>query len=174
MEVVLCTKGVSDMNVGEKNNLLERLTEGHSAIRDILKGEDLEMQVYSDTNWRIRDILGHITTWDIEVTKALRAFLAGNEYVIPDLDEDESEFNQQAVLEQRELSTQQIVAEWGQAREDFKAALSDIPMDQFPGDLIYPWGDERGSIALLVEYMIEHDEEHRDEIVEAIQAATEN
>jgi hypothetical protein len=158
------------MNSGDKNYLLDRLAETHSAIQRILEGIDLKLRVYSDTDWRIRDILGHIATWDREVTKSLRSFLTEIEYVIPDLDGDETDFNEQAVTEQRELSTQQIVAEWEQAREEFKAALSDIPMDQFPGDLLYPWGNERGSIAQLVEYMIEHDEEHRDEIVKVLQA----
>ena len=162
------------MNVGDKNNLLERLTETHSEIRVILKGIDLERRVYSDTDWRIRDILGHIATWDREVTKSLRAFLAGTEYVLPDLGGDETKFNEQAVLEQRELSTQQIFVEWEQARDDFKEAIREIPPDKFPGDLLYPWGDERGSIAQLVEYMIDHDDEHRDEIVKAIEASVKN
>jgi hypothetical protein len=157
------------MNNSDKNYLLDRLTESHSSFQAFLKGIDLELRVYSDSDWRIRDILGHIATWDREVTKSLRAFLDKSEYAIPDLDEDGTEFNEQAVIEQRELSTQQIVAEWDQAREDFKAALSDIPIEQFPGDLLYPWGDERGSIAQLVEYMIEHDEEHKNEIAKFLQ-----
>jgi hypothetical protein len=37
--------------------------------------------------------------------------------------------------------------------------------------LLYPWGDERGSIAHLVETMTEHDVEHRDEIVKAIESS---
>ena len=48
-----------------------------------------------------------------------------------------------------------------------------MPSAQFPGDLLFPWGDERGSIAELVEFIVEHDAEHRDEIVEAIKAAQE-
>lgn len=160
------------MSVDVKAYLLEKLTEAHSATRAILEGVDLEMRVYTDTDWRIRDILGHITTWDREVTKSLRAFLAGTEYVIPDLDEDE--FNQKSVLEQRALSTQQIQVEWEQARDDFEEAVRELPYDQFHGDMLYPWGDERGSIAQLIEYMIEHDDEHRDEIVRAITASIEN
>ena len=162
------------MSVGDKEYLLEKLTEEYSATRAILEGVDLEMRVYTDTDWRIRDILGHITTWDRIVTKSLRAFLTGTEYVIPDMDGDETEFNQQSVLEQRELLTQQIQVEWEQARDEFKEAIHAIPSDQFHGDLVYPWGDERGSIAQLIEYMIEHDDEHRDEIVKAITASIEN
>jgi hypothetical protein len=156
---------------GDKNFLLNRLSETHSAIQTILEGLDLELRVYSDSDWRIRDILGHIATWDREVAKSLQAFLTGTEYFIPDVDGDETDFNEQAVLEQRALSSQQIVAEWEQAREEFKAALDDIPTERFPGDLLFPWGDERGTIAQLVEYMIEHDDEHRDEIVKAVQTS---
>lgn len=156
------------MKSGEKNYLLSLLTDSHSALQTILEGIDLEMSVHSDSDWRIRDVLGHIATWDREVTKSLRAYLRGAEYFIPGIGEDETDFNQQAVVEQHRLSTQQVVAEWEQARQEFKAAVSDIPLDRFPGDLLYPWGDERGSIAQLVEYMVEHDEEHRDEIVKAL------
>ena len=147
-----------------------RLTEVHAAIKKTLEGIDLELRVYEDTDWRIRDILGHIATWDREVTKSLRALLTESEYVIPDLGEYETDFNEQAVVEQRKLSTQHIIADWEQARENFKSALSDIPVDEFPGDLLYPWGDERGSIARLVGYMIDHDEEHGIEILKAIQS----
>ena len=158
------------MNGGDKKRLLEKMSASHSSIQSILEGVDLELRIYGNTGWRIRDILGHIATWDREVTKSLRAFLEGTEYYIPGINEDETDFNEEAVAEQRELSTPQIVSEWEQAREEFKTAVRDIPPEWFPGDLLYPWGDERGSISLLVEYMIEHDEEHRDEIVMAFQA----
>jgi hypothetical protein len=72
------------------------------------------------------------------------------------------------VHEQRNWTVEQVFAEWDLAREDFKLAVQEITLDQFPGDLLYPWGDERGSIAQLVEYMAEHDIEHRDDIVEVI------
>ncbi len=158
------------MTVKDKKHLLDLLTKTHSAVRATVTGIDPEMRVYTDTDtdWRVRDIMGHIATWDRQATNSLRAFRAGTEYAIPDLDEDA--FNQQAVLEQRELTTEQLFAEWEQAREELKEAVREIPDDQFPGDLLYPWGDERGSIACLVEYMTGHDTEHRDEIVQAISA----
>jgi hypothetical protein len=156
------------MNVNDKNYLIDKLTETHAAIQRSLEGTDLELQIYSDTNWRIRDILGHIATWDWEIVKSLRAFQAGNEYIIPGIEEDESDFNEKAVSEQRALSTEQILIDWKQARKDLLAAINEIPIEMFPGDLIYPWGDESGSIRRLVEYFIEHDEEHRLEFEKAL------
>jgi len=157
------------MTVEEKKRLIDLLSESQSVTLAALEGVDLEMRIYAESDWTIRDIIGHLATWDGQVTKSIRAFREGSEYAIPDMGEGEDDFNQQAVIEQRALTAQQVFAEWDQARVNFKAAVQEIPLEQFPGDLLYPWGDERGSIATLVDYMVEHDVEHREEIVTAIQ-----
>jgi hypothetical protein len=153
------------MSNEDKKNLLDMLAETRSVIHAALEGIDPEMPVYTDTDWRVRDIIGHIATWDRQVAKSIRAFLAGTEYSIPNLEEDI--FNQTAVLEQRALTSQQTYEEWKQARQDFIDAVGSIPTDLFPGDLLYPWGDERGSVSTLVKYMVEHDLDHKDEILKA-------
>jgi hypothetical protein len=158
----------------DKSYLIDSLKETHADLRAIVTAADLEMPVYADddegASWRIRDILGHIATWDLETAKSLRAYRAGGVYLTPDFDEhEEHDFNQQAIAEQRKSSTQELMVEWERAREEFKEAVQDIPDDQFPGDLLYPWGDERGTIAYLVEYMVEHTVEHRNEIAKALE-----
>jgi hypothetical protein len=158
---------MTDMALEERKRLLESLAQTHSATREMLEGIDLELRVYPDSGWRIRDILGHIATWDRQVSMSLRAFRAGQEYALAG--HDEAAFNEQDILNQQVLTTQEVFREWVLAREDFKDAVSEIPLDMFPGELLYPWGDERGTIAYLVEMMTEHDVEHRDEIVKAIQ-----
>ena len=127
------------------------------------------MQVYGDTGWRVRDILAHIAVWDLEAVKSLRAYRVDGEYAIPNLEEDE--FNQQSLLGWRELSAEAVLIQYEQARQDFIDALKDIPSDMYPGDLLYPWGDEHGTIPQLVDYMIGHDVEHRQEIQKAIKAS---
>lgn len=158
------------MTIEDKKRLTDMLTKTHSATRAVLEGIDLEMRVYTDGDWRVRDVLGHVATWDRETAKALRTFMEGSEYIIPDL--EESDFNQKAVLEQRKLTTEDIFTEWEQAHEDLKSAVEEMPLEKFPGDFRYPWGDEQGSITQLVDYFIEHDAEHRDEIEKAVQANT--
>jgi uncharacterized damage-inducible protein DinB len=163
------------MTEKNKSYLIDLQMETHSDLREIVAAADPEMPVFVDSDegasWRIRDILGHIATWDMETARSLRAYRAGGVYLTPDFDEDEDDFNQQAVAEQRKLTTQELVAEWKQAHEEFKEAVQDIPDDQFSGDLLYPWGDERGTISYLVDYMVKHAVEHRDEIAKAIEEA---
>jgi hypothetical protein len=156
------------MTVEEKKYLIDLLSESQTITLAALQGIDPETLIYAQSDWTIRDIVGHLATWDRQVTKSIRAYREGSEYAIPDLGEGEVDFNQQAVMKQRKLTVQQVLADWDLARADFKAAVEEIPLELFPGDLLYPWGDERGDIAKLVRYMVEHDTEHRDEIVKAI------
>ena len=159
------------MSAEEKKRLIDNLTEAHLALRKMLDEVDLEMPVYKDSGWRAREILGHVATWDREIAKSLRAYQAGTEHLTPDLDEEEVEFNEKAVQEQKKLSAEQLLGEFEQAYEEFRAAIQEMPDELFPGDLLYPWGDERGDIATLAEYMIEHAVEHREEIAKAAQEA---
>ena len=153
----------------DKEHLLKLLTESHSGLHTTIDGIDPERRIYQDSDWRVRDIISHIDTWIRQVEKSLRAYHAGTEYAIPNLEEDA--FNEQSVQVQRALSAQQVYQGWEQACADVIDALQGIPLDLFPGDLLYPWGDERGTIAGLVEFLIDHDAEHRDEIVKVINKA---
>jgi hypothetical protein len=155
------------MSPDEKRRLLELLDQTHAATRETLAGIDLELPVYPDSGWRIRDILGHIAAWDRQVAKSLSAYRDGHEYALAD--HDEAAFNKQSIAEQQAIETQQLFEEWEKAREEFENAVDEIPIDQFPGDVLYPWGDERSTIALLVETMAEHDVEHHNEIVKALE-----
>lgn len=157
------------MSAQDKKHLIEKLNETHLPFRALLESVDLELPVYGDTGWRVRDIVGHVATWDLEVAKSLQAYQAGSEYVIPGIDGDESDFNENAVLEQQKLSTQQILDEFERAHEELKKAVEQMPTDRFPGDMVYPWGNESGTIAQLVEYMVEHAIEHQAEIKNAVQ-----
>jgi uncharacterized damage-inducible protein DinB len=152
----------------EKNRLSVLLADAQSATRATVAGLDLEMPVHSDSGWTVADILGHVATWDREATKSLQAYGAGSEYTTPDLDETETGFNQRAVQKLRTFSSQQLLEEWELARHDFIQAVQAIPLEMFPGDVLYPWGSERGTISKLVEYMVEHDVEHRNEILGAL------
>jgi len=159
------------VNADVKTSLLTRLRETHTATREILNGVDLEISVFSDTNWRIRDILGHIATWDRVLANALKAYIDGSQFVvIHDWDKEEVEFNDRAVLEQSKLSEKGLIGEWEQAHKDFKDALSEMPLEKFSGDHVYPWADERGDIVTLVEIMIDHNTGHFEDIAKAIEA----
>jgi hypothetical protein len=148
----------------EKQNLLEKLDKHRLALLAELKEIDLQKIVYENSGWRVRDIVGHIATWNLETARSLNAFLSGSEYSIPDLDQTEVDYNERAVVAQKKFTDSQILKEWEHSLDELTNAIQEIPSDNFSGTLLYPWGDEYGSITLLVEYMIGHAIEHLDDI----------
>jgi len=152
----------------ERTELVERLKESHSATRDVVDGVDPEFPVHTESGWAVRDILGHIGAWDIQAAKSVRAFGMGNEHSLDD--QDNEAFNQQEYRRLRELDPQRSYAEWEGARDQFIAAVKQLPNELGAGVLLYPWR-ERGSLVQLVDEMIEHDVEHREELIGAIKAA---
>jgi uncharacterized damage-inducible protein DinB len=99
------------------------------------------------------------------VTNSILAFENGGQYAIQDF--DEGVFNEAALREGRELTQDQVLEESNQARLEFQRAVQKFPLEQFDSQLLYPWGDEQGDVAKLVKYMVEHDNEHRAEIIAA-------
>lgn len=154
------------MDKKEQKGLVEQLVESHSATSKLLQGANLEKIVYSD--WRIREIIAHLATWDRQVTKSIRAFIQGTEYAIQDLNIDA--FNEATTSKQKGLTPQQVYDDWEKARQDFIAAVQEVPQNLFQKEMLYPWGNERGNLSLLVEYMTFHDNEHNTEIVKALNA----
>ena len=158
------------MNNDVKTSLPTRLSDTHIATREILNEVDLDTCVFPDTKWRIRDIIGHIATWDRILAKALGAFMDGSQYIIiHDWDKEEVEFNNRAVIEQGKLSDEDLLDEWKLAHSDFMDAIRETPFEKLFGDYVYPWADERGDIFTLVEIMIDHNTGHQEEIVKAIE-----
>ena len=156
------------MNIEHKENILIRLSDSHSELEKVLEGLDLDLVIHTETDWRIRDILGHIATWDRVLIHSIQTFLEGSEYVITGMVGDETDYNAQKVAEQKKLSSSEILKEWNRAREDFITIVQQIPTDKFFDELAFPWGDERGSLSVMIEYMIEHNGEHQAEILAAI------
>ena len=148
-----------------KEEILQRLAETHDDLEKTIEGLDLDLVIHADTDWRIRDILGHIATWDRVLIHAIQSFLEGSEYVIPGMVGDETDYNQEKVLEQRKLPNEEIYQEWVKARIDFIDTVQNTPPGKFSEELAYPWGDERGSLAVMIEYMVDHDGEHQEEIL---------
>ena len=151
-----------------KQELINQLSREHLELKEVLDGADLDKVIYSDSGWRVRDIVVHITTWDLEAVRSINAFNSGSEYRIMDSDADEIDYNERTVTEKRNLSNDQVMNEWEDVCEKFYRSVQDIPLELLSAEMLYPWGSERGDSITLVGYMVEHLEEHRDEIREVI------
>ena len=153
------------MSNQQASDLSDLLAESHAATQKLLETIDLDLQIYTDPVWRARDVIWHIAVWDRQVTRSIEAYQFGGKYSIPDF--DEHEFNAAALKEGREISIEQVMKGSNQARQEFHRVVERLSPDKFDAELLYPWGDESGDIIQLVKYMVDHDEEHRQEIIAA-------
>lgn len=150
------------MSTTSKAALIEGLEQSNQATRAMLENTSLEQVVYEDPEWQVRDVIWHIAAWDLQSARSILAFSEGGEYAIQDFDEDR--FNGSSQIEGRELTVEELLEKSQHAREAFKQAVAKVPDGSESSAFLYPWGDESGDLSTLVKYMIEHDEEHRQEI----------
>ena len=151
------------MGKNPKETLLELIRTTYTGLFKQLEGVDLERVIYEESGWRGRELLSHMAAWNRVVATTLAHFSRGQDYLIPDFAEDQ--FNQRTALEHKDLPVEAVMAHWKHSVEVLTSAIENIPAENFPGDLLYPWGDERGDINQLVKYFIEHDQEHIAEIL---------
>ncbi|HAY83816.1 MAG TPA: hypothetical protein DCY42_02520 [Chloroflexi bacterium] len=151
------------MGKNPKENLLDLISTTYPGLFEQLEGVELERVVFEESGWRGRELLSHMAAWNLVVATTLEHFSRGEDYLIPDLEEDE--FNQRTALEHQDLPVDEVKVYWKHSVEELTLAIEKIPAEKFPGDLLYPWGDERGDIIQLVKYFIDHDEEHVAEIL---------
>ncbi|MBN1428402.1 MAG: maleylpyruvate isomerase N-terminal domain-containing protein [Anaerolineae bacterium] len=146
------------------NQLVENITAARSKTLDVLKGIDLTAVAHPDSGWQVRDVVGHLTAWDYEAAASLRAYVAGKPYQIQT---DPEAFNQQAYQERKELSDEEVLSDFGAAHATFKSTLLTVPPDKMSGQMTFAWGD-RGAVSKMIEGMIFHEDEHRQEIERAV------
>ena len=152
------------MGKNPKETLLDLIRTTYPGLFEQLEVADLERVIYEETGWRGRELLSHMAAWNLVVALSLEYFSRGEEYLIPDFAEDQ--FNQRTAVEHKDLPLDEVMGHWKRSVEELISALERIPTEKFPGNLLYPWGDERGDIIQLVKYFIEHDQEHVAEILQ--------
>lgn len=146
--------------MSEKEQLLQELDTSHQHMRTVVEHIGQDREIYP--GWTIRQVLAHLTGWDEATTASLRAYHDGGDAAIASY-RGINEYNAQSVETRQELSYEQTRREWELARDALKAAIQAIPQEQWPGDLLYPWG-ERGALAPLIRIFIDHEREHAEEI----------
>lgn len=150
------------MPIEEAEALILLLDESRRAMLAVLEQVSPETVVHEDSGWRVQDLIGHVTYWEIVVVEGLRACLAGKEYLMSGLP-DLNAINEREAQQRRAWTFQQIRDESERVRQEFKTLLWAFPPEKLVEPFRYPWG-QMGSVPALVKNMAEHEDEHRLEI----------
>lgn len=147
----------------DKLQLFARLDATRAETESILASVDPERVIYIDGEWTVKDLIGHLSAWEQAAVTSLQAYAEGEEAKLPD-QMSEDDYNHLNVARRKNFPVEKILLEWKETRDWLKQVLEEMPPDRLPGKMTYPWG-EQGSVTGLVDAMIDHELEHRQDIM---------
>ncbi len=143
------------------NVLLAEIDQVRTNMGNVVQEIDTKLMIYP--GWTIKEMIAHITAWEIVIHKALQAYMAGDPpYFLREQDFDI--FNEQAVDFRASWSMEQVLQEWKDVREDLKKTIHKLKETDLTVEMVLPWGSER-TVAELIEIIGEHEGEHMDDTI---------
>lgn len=146
----------------EKSALLEELDASYRAALDFLAPLDPPRVIDVESGWRVKDIVGHIVTWESEKARALFLHRRGGA-AKTDSNFDRDDFNAAAAHTRYDQSMAQIYADWSAARGWFKVLVGAMQSGDLDAEMAYPY-QGRGTVRDLVLSVIETPTTHFDHI----------
>jgi hypothetical protein len=147
--------------VKDLNSLVTEIDQTRKEMSSLIKDTDPKLEICP--GWTIKEVVGHITAWEIVIHKALLAFQAGDPpFFLHEQDFDL--FNQAEVEKRTGWSFEKVQEEYQSTRNKLKTTISKLKEEDLDQELVLPWGSER-TIRELIEIIAEHEDEHRDAVV---------
>jgi len=153
-------------NINETRSfLLGLLDKTRHETRELLSSLDPERKIHTDERaWRVRDIVGHLGVWNGEAVRSLNAYANGDEYYCIPTDAIYYEYNGPAADERRTWTMDQVWGEYETAHNQLRLLVETLPDEKWEDEMVYPW-NERGTVARLIEVMMDHERVDHCELV---------
>ena len=142
--------------VENKTKVLNNIKAGWMSLQSILDfvpDGNMENPGVID-GWSVKDIIGHITTWEDIIIDIIRAKLSNREYIRPY--EDLNDFNVHQVEMKKSLSLEEIKDKFLKSHEDLIKFLNDLP------EYVFEASSE--SVRVITVESLNHYQEHAQDI----------
>ena len=141
--------------------LLAEIDQVRTDMGKVVQEVDTKLMIYP--GWTIKEMIAHITAWEIVIHKAIQAYIAGDPpYFLREQDFDI--FNEEAVDFRATWSMEKVLQEWRDVRNDLKKTIQKLKETDLPVEMVLPWGSER-TVAELIEIIGEHEGEHMSDTI---------
>ena len=131
--------------------------------RDLLRAtqglsEEEMTQVQVEGVWTIKDVLGHIASWEEICLVPLRRYADGGPFSAEAV-VDYSNLNKDLAARKQDIPLEAIVDELQAVRKELVVAAGKLSAGRWKQSVLFPWGDE-GPAADLLDELCEHEMEH--------------
>ena len=173
--------GQSDKRSKRQEAFLRRLAEAKERLASSIEGLDeaaICQELVTD-DWNIKDILGHIVSWNEEFRANIAVILQGEhpgyDHVIRHED-NFSEWNQQWIIKKREYSLDRVMADVARDYQEAMALIERLTPEEYRKRGVTPWKEaaakkpeeltkeDTDTVEALVTYHWRHMNEHIGEI----------
>jgi len=141
--------------------LLAEIDQVRTDMGKVVQEVDTKLMIFP--GWTIKEMIAHITAWEIVIHKAFQAYITGDPpYFLREQDFDI--FNEEAVDFRATWSMEKVLQEWRDVRNDLKKTIQKLKETDLPVEMVLPWGSER-TVAELIEIIGEHEGEHMSDTI---------
>jgi hypothetical protein len=122
-----------------KTELLERTRAAHGKLVGALDGltEEMAARVGVTSQWSVKDVLAHITAWELEGARAISEIQAGTYQPQKFTRERIDQFNAQATGERKDRLLAEARAEFDAAHRRMEQIIASLPDEVDTSSLIY-------------------------------------
>jgi len=148
----------------KRDEAITRLRAARKELQETLVGltEEDMLRPNAVSKWSLKDLLAHIAAWDEEQLRVIQAFAMQPEpqyaYSISERN-DFAAWNQEQIAQRQELSLQQVMSEFENARRDLIQIVEGVTDQVLSRSKMTSWGQARTGLELLAD-QAQHDLEH--------------
>ena len=140
----------------EIDELIAQLEHARSKLNASLEKVTPQAEIYPD--WKLKQLLDHITGWDELVTSALHTHSHGETPAL-ELKQGIDQYNADSVNARKALSLEQSRQAFDSGRAEVIQALREIPAEKLIQELRAPWGGEC-TVTNMVKIFVSHEMQH--------------
>jgi len=139
---------------------LARLAESRQTLHQAIEGlsEEEMTQPQVEGVWTIKDVLGHIASWEETCLEPLQRYADGGPFEV-EVIEDYLAWNDEKAARKRDIPLDAILDELATVRQGLLEAASRLSAGQWKQRVPFSWGGQ-GTIAEVLHVFYQHELEH--------------
>jgi len=143
-----------------KEKVLTRLAQSRQALLQAIHGLSVEemTQVQVEGEWTIKDVLGHIASWDKVCLAPLQRFADGVSFQV-EVIEDYLAWNDVQAAAKRDLPLGVVLDELTAVRQALADLAERLSAERWEQQISFPWGGE-GTVAQALDGLSGHEMAH--------------
>jgi uncharacterized damage-inducible protein DinB len=143
-----------------KEEVLARLAKSRQTLRQAIEGlsEEEMTQVQVEGVWTVKDVLGHIASWEETCLEPLQSYADGGPFEV-EVIEDYLTWNDEQAAHKRDVPLDTILDELATIRQGLVEAASRLSAGQWKQRVPFSWGGQ-GTIAEVLDVFYRHELEH--------------